>query len=47
MGIALYGIDAACMAVLALAADQWEGSSRAEEVDSAVTIVQLVTLAGE
>lgn len=47
MGVALYGIDAACMAVLAVSADKWEGSSRAKAVDSAVMTVQLVTLVGE
>lgn len=47
MGIALYGVDAVCMAVLAVSADKWEGTSRAEKVDSAVVIVQVVTLAGK
>lgn len=47
MGIALYGIDAACMAVLAVSADRWEGSARAKEVDTAVMVVQLNTLLGE
>lgn len=47
MGIALYAIDAICMAVLAVSADKWEGSQRAEEVDSAVMIMQLVALLGE
>ena len=47
MGIALYGTDAACMALLAVSADKWEGTSRAKEADTAVMIIQLVTLLGE
>ena len=47
MGIALYGTDAVCMAVLAVSADKWEGTSRAKSVDSAVMIIQLVTLLGK
>ena len=47
MGIALYGTDAVCMAVLAVSADKWEGTSRAKGVDSAVMIIQLVTLLGK
>eukprot|EP00903_Cladosiphon_okamuranus_P017681 g16281.t1 len=45
MGIALYGIDAACMAALAVSAHKWEGTWRADKVDSAVMIAQMVTLA--
>ncbi|CAN0101373.1 unnamed protein product, partial [Scytosiphon promiscuus] len=45
MGIGLYGSDAACMAVLAISADKWEGTARAKQVDTAVMIVQLITLA--
>ncbi|CAN0463533.1 unnamed protein product, partial [Ectocarpus sp. 12 AP-2014] len=45
MGAAVYGIDAACMAVLAVSADKWEGTERASQVDSVVVIVQLLTLA--
>lgn len=47
MGIALYGTDAVCMAVLAVSVDKWEGTLRAKDVDTAVMIVQLITLAGE
>jgi len=43
----LYGTDAACMALLAVSADNWEGTSRAEAADTAVLIVQVVTLAGK
>ncbi|CAM9250711.1 unnamed protein product [Hapterophycus canaliculatus] len=45
MGIALYGSDAACMAILAVSADKWKGTARAKRADTAVMIVQLVTLA--
>eukprot|EP00903_Cladosiphon_okamuranus_P005921 g5852.t1 len=44
MGIALYGINAVCMALLAVSADKWEGTSRAKIVDTAVMIIQIVTL---
>lgn len=47
MGMALYGVDAVCMAVLAISADKWEGTSRAEQVDTAVMVIQVVTLLGE
>lgn len=47
MGMALYGIDAACMAVLAVSASKWEGKPKANRADKAVMIIQLVTLAGE
>lgn len=47
MGTALYGSDAACMAILAVSADKWEGTARANRVDTAVMIIQLVALAGE
>lgn len=47
MGIGLYGIDAVCMALLAVSADRWEGTSRAKGIDAAVMIIQLVTLSGE
>ncbi|CAM9664947.1 unnamed protein product [Scytosiphon promiscuus] len=45
MGIALYGTDAVCMAVLAVSASKWEGSPRADRVDKTVMIIQVVTLA--
>eukprot|EP00903_Cladosiphon_okamuranus_P012913 g12056.t1 len=44
MGIALYGINTICMAILAVSADKWEGTSQAKGVDTAVTIIQLVTV---
>ncbi len=47
MGIALYGINALCMAVLAVSADKWEGTPRAKGVDTAVMIIQFVILSGE
>ena len=47
MGFALYGINAVCMAMLAVSADKWEGSPRAGEVDSAVVIMELIALSGE
>lgn len=47
MGTLLYGTDAVCMALLAISTDKWEGTSRAETVDAAVMIIQIVTLAGK
>eukprot|EP00903_Cladosiphon_okamuranus_P012907 g12051.t1 len=44
MGAGLYGTDAVCMAVLAVSADKWKGSPRAKGADSAVMIVQLISL---
>lgn len=43
----MYGTNVACMVALAVSADKWEGTSRAKEIDNAVTIIQLVTLVGE
>eukprot|EP00903_Cladosiphon_okamuranus_P009469 g9024.t1 len=45
MGTLLYGIDAVCMALLAVSTGKWEGTSRAKGVDMAVMITQIVTLA--
>jgi len=47
MGVVLYSTNALCMAVLAVSADLWEGTPRAKGVDTAVMVVQLVTLLGE
>lgn len=47
MGITLYGTNALCMAMLALSADKWEGTSRAKTLDTVILIVQLVILLGE
>lgn len=47
MGSALYGINAVCMAMLAVSADKWDGTLRAKGVDTTVTIIQFVTLSGE
>lgn len=47
MGTVLYGTNAACMALLAISADKWEDTSRAKEADTAVMIIQIVTLAGK
>lgn len=47
MGTVLYGTDAACMALLAISADNWENTPRAKAADTAVMIIQVVTLAGK
>lgn len=47
MTAGLYGTNAVCMALLAVAADKWEGTPRAKQVDTAVLIIQLVSLVGE
>lgn len=47
MGATVYGADAVCMAVLAVSADKWEGTPRAKMVDTAIVIIQLVSLVGE
>ena len=47
MTAALYGTNAVCMAVLAVAVYNWEGTPRAKRVDTAVLIIQLVSLVGE
>lgn len=47
MGAALYGTDTVCMAVLAVSADMWAGASRAKGIDTAVMVIQLVSLLGE
>ena len=47
MGVMLYSTNALCMAVLAISADKWEGTSTAKDVDTAVMVVQLLTLLGE
>lgn len=47
MGALLYGTDAVCMALLAASAAMWEGTPRAEGIDTAVMIVQMLTLAGK
>ena len=45
MGTVLYGTDAVCMALLAVSVEKWEGTSRAKGVDTAVMIIQVITLA--
>ncbi len=47
MAIMLYGTDAVCMAMLAVCADKWEGTSTAKGIDTAVVIIQLVVFLGE
>ena len=47
MTAALYGTNAVCMALLAVAADKWEGTPRARRVDTAVFVIQLLSLVGE
>ncbi|CAB1116602.1 unnamed protein product [Ectocarpus sp. CCAP 1310/34] len=41
MGAGLVGIDAVCMALLAVSASRWEGTVAAGKVDSAVMLLQL------
>lgn len=47
MGAGLVGIDAVCMALLAVSASRWEGTPAAGKVDSAVMLLQLFALCGE
>jgi len=47
MGIALYATNAACMAILAVSAGAWNGTLRAKRVDTAVVVIQILTLVGE
>ncbi|CAM9193318.1 unnamed protein product, partial [Ectocarpus sp. 13 AM-2016] len=44
MGAGLVGIDAVCMALLAVSASRWKGTPAAGKVDSAVMLLQLVAL---
>ncbi|CAM9925955.1 unnamed protein product, partial [Ectocarpus sp. 8 AP-2014] len=44
MGAGLVGIDAVCMALLAVSASRWEGTAAAGKVDSAVMLLQLFAL---
>lgn len=47
MGAGLVGIDAVCMALLAVSASRWEGTAAAGKVDSTVMLLQLFALCGE
>ena len=47
LGACLLLVDASCMAMLADNVLRWEGTSRAKQLDTAVTIIQLVALVGE
>ncbi|CBN79737.1 hypothetical protein Esi_0430_0011 [Ectocarpus siliculosus] len=44
MGAGLVGIDAVCMALLAVSASRWEGTAAAGKVDSVVMLLQLFAL---
>lgn len=45
-GACLAGLDAICMAVLAVSVMEWEGTEHAERADKAVMIIQLMVLVG-
>lgn len=46
MAVCLSGVDAVSMAVLGVAALEWEGTDKAERADNAVIIIQLTVLVG-
>lgn len=47
LGACLLFVDASCMAMLADSVLRWEGTSRAKQLDTAVTVIQLVALVGK
>lgn len=47
MAAGLVGVDAICMALLAISASWWEGKPAAGRVDTAVMLLQLFALCGE
>ena len=46
IGAGLMLADAVCMGILSIAASRWEGTPRADRVDTAVVIIQLIVLLG-
>lgn len=46
IAVGLSATDAVCMVVLAVAAQEWQGTENATRADSAVIIIQLVVLVG-
>lgn len=47
IAVCISGADAVCMAVLTIAALEWEGTENAKRADNAVVVIQLMVLVGK